>query len=285
MLKRKILKAEEGQKIFKYLLRISDASKIFLHKLFRKGKILVNGKKVIKDYSIKENDEIFCEELFEVKKEENVSYEIPDIIYSDKNILVIDKKGGEVVYGEESSILAKIKNYNKYDFIVPVHRLDKYTEGILIFALNYKTSVLLTELFKSNRVNKFYQTLLHGVIDREIFIEAEINRKESFSEVRDLCIYNHIPNKEEWILTKKDKSGTILRPIKIFDKFTLCNVEILTGHHHQIRSVCSKIGHPVAGDKKYGAIDNFKHYLLLCKKIEIQELNYLFESKKRIRVF
>ncbi|MGC8769966.1 MAG: pseudouridine synthase [Brevinematia bacterium] len=283
MLKRIISKSEEGQKIFKYLLRISDASKIFLHKLFRKRKILVNNSPISKDYIIKENDEIYSTELSELKKEKSIG-KLPDIIYSDENILVIDKKSGELVYGENNSILDNIKNHKKYDFIVPVHRLDKYTEGLIIFALNYKTSVKLTELFRNNKVIKIYESLLHGNIEKQIFVEAEIIRTENISKVNNLTILENIPDKNDWLKNKKNKSATIIRPIKKSDKYTLCEIEIWTGHHHQIRAISSAINHPVAGDKKYKAKDNFKNYLLLCKKIEIPELNYYFETKKNLKI-
>ncbi|MCX7821351.1 MAG: RluA family pseudouridine synthase [Brevinematales bacterium] len=286
MLKRIVTKTEEGQKIFKYLLRVSDASKIFLYKIFRKKSVLVNNCPVNKDYIIRENDEIFCSEIIELEKENKnkISY-LPEVIYCDENVLVIDKKSGEAVYGEKDSVLDKIKNLNKYDFIVPVHRLDRYTEGVLVFALNYKTSVLLAELFRTNRVNKTYESLLHGKLEKELFVEAKIRRKGNFSEVSEVKVYKNIPSRKEWLISKADKSGTLIRPIKISNQYTLCSIEIWTGHHHQIRAVCQAINHPVAGDKKYGAIDNFKHYLLICKKIEIPELNFSFESKKNLKVF
>ncbi len=102
MYKKVVSAVEENQKIFKYLLRTSDATKIFLHKLFRKKKISVNGKPITKDYILKENDLIYCKDIFE-KDKFIITNELPEIIYNDKNLIVVDKNVGESVYGEKTS--------------------------------------------------------------------------------------------------------------------------------------------------------------------------------------
>lgn len=287
MYKRKVSSIEEGQKIFKFLLRTTDATKIFLHKLFRKKKIYVNDKIVAKDYIIRKDDIIFSKELIQ-KEEKNLIYRPLEIIYEDKNIIAVDKKAKDSVYGEDDSIINSLKAYlqknnKECNFIVPVHRLDRYTGGVLIFALNYKAAKILTALFRKQKVRKIYEGLLEGKINQTFFIEAKIEREknESLSRISDIKIHNTIPLKNQWLKANPKKSATIIKPIKIIKDFTLCEIEIWTGQHHQIRAVCKEIGHPLVSDIKYGGrkITQLKHYLLNCKRIEIPLLNIKFESR------
>ncbi len=287
MLKRKITKSEEGQKVIKYLLRISDASKVFLYKLIRKRKIFVNNFPVSKEYIIKKDDEIFCDEINEIK-EIYKGNKLPDIIFEDNDVIVVDKKAGELIYGEENSIINSLKTHLKASFLVPVHRIDKYTEGVVIFALSYEKAKKLTELFSLNRINKYYEAIICGNLEKDIFVEAIIVRgkDESISKVLDYKIYRDIPDKRDFLSLKNKKSATIIRPKKVVNNKTIVEIEIWTGHHHQIRAVSSAIGYPVAGDLKYGAPkdEKYRHYQLLCKRIEIPELNLIFESRKNLEL-
>ncbi len=290
MYKKVVSAVEENQKIFKYLLRTSDATKIFLHKLFRKKKISVNGKPITKDYILKENDLIYCKDIFE-KDKFIITNELPEIIYNDKNLIVVDKNVGESVYGEKTSVIYKVKNFLKKNnidsnFLVPVHRLDKETTGILIFALNYRASKVITEMFRRKKIKKFYEAVLCGKIYKNIFAEAVIKREKdkNLSTVESLKTQDVIPEKNEWIRTNLKKSATIIRPLQINENFTFCEIEIWTGNHHQIRAICGNLNHPLVNDTKYGGkkIDFLDHYILNCKRIEIPILNLKFESKKRI---
>ncbi|MGC8764307.1 MAG: pseudouridine synthase [Brevinematia bacterium] len=283
MYERKIVFDEQGQKIFKYLLRTSNATKVFLHKLFRKNKIYVNHKVAKKDYVIKKDDVIFCNEI-EEKKDPNPIDKPLEIIYHDKNLIVIDKDSQKAIYGEKDSVVNRLKGYLKKNnnFIVPVHRLDRHTTGVLIFALNYKTARILTKMFRRQKVNKIYQTVLQGKILNNLFIEAIIKRDKNISWAENVKIHNTIPDKSKWLKANPKKSATIIKPLRVMGNFTHSEVEIWTGHHHQIRAICGSINHPVINDTKYGGkrIGFLEHYILNCKRIEIPLLKIKFESKK-----
>lgn len=136
---------------------------------------------------------------------------------------------------------------------------------------------------------KIYHTLLKGSLKEEVFIEADIARLpgRSVVEVRNLNMTNKIPDKENWLKQKyiysPEISATIIRPLSNNEDMTLCEVEIWTGRHHQIRAVCRAAGHPVAGDMKYGGDGTYMETSLICKKMMIKEINLSIESKYQIK--
>jgi 23S rRNA-/tRNA-specific pseudouridylate synthase len=287
MFEKTITSSEKGQKILKYLLRKTDGSKIFLYKLFRKKEIIVNGEPVGPHYIIKENDRITCERLNEFKLlKKKFNYNI-DVIYLDKTLIVVDKEPGLPVYGKGNSLINQVSTYltsNNFpgEFIVPVHRLDKETGGIVIFALTYQVAKELTELFRERKVRKVYQGIVEGIIDKKIFVEAEIKRNGRVSVIKEIRTFDRIPLKEEWISNSKFNSATIVSPVSVKENNTCVEIEIWTGLHHQIRSVLKEINHPLVNDRKYGERKNQDNIMLLCKRIEIPDLNLCFESRKNL---
>jgi len=156
-----------------------------------------------------------------------------NIIYEDLDILALNKPAGV-----------------NFDWmledrpeLIPVHRLDKDTSGVILFAKNEKTQEYLRELFKNREIKKTYLTLVVGEIkDKEGKIELAIGRSK------------RTPLKRVAIGEKRGKireAVTGYKVLKRFDGFTLAEASPKTGRTHQIRSHFAAIGHPVVCDKLY----------------------------------
>ena len=133
---------EKGQKIVKFLMRKTDGSKIFIYKLIRKGDIKINGKKTSQDYVICEGDVIISRAL-EPKDNKPIHTDIElNILYLSDDIIAVDKPKEISVHktkqgSEDKSLIDLTRGYLakhslKSDFLVPVHRIDKETSGIVV---------------------------------------------------------------------------------------------------------------------------------------------------------
>ena len=256
-----IVKAtDQGQRIDKYIRKyLNNAPLSYIYKLFRKKDIKVNNKRVDINYIIKENDEILIyineDALNEFNQKTTIatSSNILDIIYEDENILVINKDAGILVHeGEENTktntlnndILAYLKNkgeYNEEDLFTPscVHRLDRNTSGVIIAAKTLIASKELLELFKSKEsLKKEYIALVTGDTKNKGTIDAPLLKNE----------------KDKFVRVDKNGLSAITNYKKIIsnDRFSLLNVEILTGRTHQIRVHMAHINHHLVNDDKYG---------------------------------
>lgn len=181
-----------------------------------------------------------------------------DILYEDKNLLVIDKPAEIIVYSERQT---KQKNLigellKKYPYLRNagekprygiVHRLDKNTSGILLIAKNNKTLNFLQKEFKARRVKKKYIALVVGKI------------KENFGTIKTLIGRSKKNRKKQKIyLPNEPSSGakreakTYYRVVKRFREYSLLEIEPKTGRKHQIRAHFAYLHHPIAGDKIYG---------------------------------
>ena len=176
------------------------------------------------------------------------------IVFEDNHLLVINKKAGQLVQGDktgDASLLDLIKDFiKKRDnkagnvFLGLVHRIDRPTSGLVIYAKTSKALTRLTQMVKNREIKKTYW----AVVPKEVIP----------SSARLL----HYLQKNE----KTNKSTVFIKPtenakesvlnytvIKTLDNFQLLEIDLETGRHHQIRAQLSKIGVPIKGDLKYGA--------------------------------
>ena len=186
------------------------------------------------------------------------------IIYEDKDLLVVDKPAGVVVFDEIASSqaprnggretlidelakkypsLADIGSPPRYGI---VHRLDKDTSGVLLVAKSTEGLIFFQKQFKNREVEKKYVALVEGVIkDDSGEIKTLIGRAPG--DKRKQRVY---PLSE----TKPGRREAITeyKVLERYKDFTLLEVKIITGRRHQIRCHLSYIQHPIAGDKMYG---------------------------------
>ena len=249
-----INKEEENNRIDSYLAKKKNGiSRVAVQRLMEEEKILVNGRKIKPSYKIQKNDEITVEE--EVPKEiELKAQDIPiEIIYEDKDIIVVNKPKGMVVHPANgnpdgtlvNAIMAICKNSLSGigGEIRPgiVHRIDKDTSGILIVAKNDKAHINLSEQIKNHKVEKTYLAIVRGMVKEN---EATIN----------MPIGRSTRDRKKMAVTKNGKEAiTHFKVIERFPKYncTLLEVKIETGRTHQIRVHLSQIGYPIIGDTVY----------------------------------
>lgn len=247
-------KEESNNRIDSYLSQKSqDISRVTIQRLIQQGKILVNYKKIKSSYKVQENDKITMEE----EKPREISLkaqEIPiEIMYEDKDIIVVNKPKGMVVHpangNPDGTLVNAIMAICKDSLsgiggeIRPgiVHRLDKDTSGVLIVAKNDKAHINMSEQIKNHEVEKTYITLVKGIVKET---EATIN----------MPIGRSTKDRKKMAVTKNGKEAiTHFKVIERFPKHncTLLEVKIETGRTHQIRVHLSQIGYPIIGDTVY----------------------------------
>jgi len=156
------------------------------------------------------------------------------IIYQDDNVLVVDKPAGTVIT-------------DIYPDLSKVHRLDKDTSGVLLIAKNEKALIFLQKQFKQRSVEKKYIALVIGNIkNNQGRIETLIGRSKKQGTKQKVYLATE-PGAEG-----KREAITEYKVIRRLKDYTLVEVSPKTGRKHQIRCHFSYLGHPIAGDKKYG---------------------------------
>lgn len=175
------------------------------------------------------------------------------VLFEDNHIIIVNKRAGDIVQGDKTGdtplsdvVKAYLKNkYNKPGnvYLGTVHRLDRPTSGIVIFAKTSKALPRLNKLFLSKDIKKTYWAVVkqpppkpEGTLVHWLKKNQKTNKSYAF-------------NKEV-----KDSKKAILhyKTIKKLDNYTLLEINLETGRHHQIRVQLSSIGSPLKGDLKYG---------------------------------
>ncbi|MBE6718018.1 MAG: RluA family pseudouridine synthase [Ruminococcaceae bacterium] len=224
-------------------------------KLLKDGLVKVNGKVILKSYKTKINDVI----EFEIPKaveSENIPQNIElDIVYEDKDLLVVNKPRGMVVHpaaGNPDNTLVNALLYHCGDslsgingVIRPgiVHRIDKDTSGLLVVAKNDKTHVSLAEQIKSHSFDRFYEAIICGRF------------KETKGTI-DAPIGRHPKDRKKMAIVSDGRNAvTHYEVITEYDGFSHVRFKLETGRTHQIRVHASSKGHSLVGDRLYGARD------------------------------
>ncbi|EGZ31483.1 RluA family pseudouridine synthase [Malacoplasma iowae] len=275
----KIQQKYEETTLKKYLLnKYPTLTSSKAAKLIDQNKVRVNNKKSSFNYQLKIGDEIKCFFNLEPKK---INYDFLNskqsfqIVYEDKNIIIANKPKGLVCQEDANEKINTLNNqlrkylYQKKEWIpeqnstfIPnlCHRLDKYTNGLIIFAKNEESLKEINVLLKNNNIKKMYKCLVLGVLK---------NKKQTLVNYWMLDEQKKIAR-----IDKENKYNKIMitkyEVLEEYDNFSLLNVEIVTGRKHQIRLHLSSINHPILGDTKYNKIENmgYKFPCLTSWKIE-----------------
>ena len=283
-----ITKNESEQRLDRFLLKyFNNTNRNNIYKLIRKKVFKVNGKRITsEEYFLQENDvlEIFLSDEsidamikpFIPVKPEKIGL---DIVYEDEEILVLNKPKGVLTHPDKTeykNTLATMVHFYLRDLCTntfrpaPVHRLDKNTSGVVIFAKTYESLKKYNALMRDREVEKFYICVVHGHLKKA-------------GEVKGYLIKDEVQNKVRIVSRDSDEAKfchSKYKPLKQFGDFTLVEVELLTGRSHQIRASMQLIGHPIVGDLKYGGqrVDGLNNQLLHSNKIVIQSRTFEAES-------
>lgn len=174
------------------------------------------------------------------------------VLYEDNHLIFVEKQAGVLIQGDktgDTSLLELTKTYIKQTYKKPgevylamVHRLDRPTSGVVLFCKTSKAAARISRDFQTKDIDKRYVALVEGHL-------AQPSGTLTHALLKD-------GNKNKSFVSKqpKAKQATLhYNTIETYDRYTLVEVELETGRHHQIRCQFAYMGHPLKGDLKYGA--------------------------------
>ncbi len=244
----RITEHDSGQRIDNYLARVlKDVPKSHLYRILRRGEVRVNSARVKPDYRVRHGDSVrippVAARAVSVPSvpEAGVARIKERVIYRDDAVLVLDKPSGLAVHsgsGQRYGVIDLLRAaYPEADFLELVHRLDRDTSGCLLCALRRDALTALHAAFKQGTLDKRYLTLVAG--------RCGVRRVE-------LALG---PGEGAYKIKVSDTGRAALTqftPQTYYRGYTLVEACIATGRTHQIRVHAAAIGHPVAGDDRYG---------------------------------
>jgi 23S rRNA pseudouridine1911/1915/1917 synthase len=233
--------------------KLGKYSRSYIQKLIEDGSVTVNGRTVRTNYRLKAGDNVRLvvppPEKLDVCAEDIDL----DILYEDKDLIVINKPRGMVVHpaaGNYSGTLVNalmehckgsLSDINGVIRPGIVHRIDKDTSGVLVVAKNNNAHEKLSEMLKKHDMNRVYIAVAEGVIREDSGkIDAPVGR-------------HPVERKKMSVNTKNGRHAvTHFKVLERFSGATLVELRLETGRTHQIRVHMSFIGHPLVGDIVYG---------------------------------
>ncbi len=267
----------------------------------KESQIFINSKKAKNSTKVQNGDKIefiYSEEFFEGIEPEDINL---DILYEDKDILVINKNQGIVVHpgaGNHNSTIVNglVHRYgesfsDKFEeeeteepsefvdedaFLRPgiVHRLDKDTSGTMVIALNRESQRDLSEQFKDRKTSKIYIALVKGYFDKR-------RGRITDNLIRDP------KDRKKFITCDKDKgktADTSYLVLRQYRGYALVRINIHTGRTHQIRVHLKSINHPILGDPIYSNTDKkFKEASLMLHALQLDFKHPKTSEKMRFR--
>lgn len=248
---------DKKQKLSKIVLHnYSDISYSTIQKLLRSKDIKLNGKRINKDVELIVGDRVQI--YFNPTKKDKY-----EILYKDDNVIVIDKKSG---YTSEDVYNALLSEFSCAKFI---HRLDRNTAGVMIFALNESSENQLLSGFKNRSFEKFYSATVFGKMPKkQDVLTAYLAKDEKNSIVK--------------IFDKKVDGSTLIKTgyevVNEYEDTSLLKVKLYTGKTHQIRAHLAHIGHFILGDGKYGDNEFNRSKGVKSQKLVAKELKLFFSQ-------
>ena len=277
----------EGQRLDNFLIKLlKGVPKTHVYRVIRSGEVRVNKGRASADTRLALGDEVRLPPVRTSANAADRSEEPPapprefPVVFEDEHLLAIDKPAGVAVHGGSGVSFGVIEQLRRArptaKFLELVHRLDKETSGLLLIAKKRSALLALQEQFRQRETGKTYAALVLGawpaskkVIDVPLhkFLTAEGERR-----VRTVSEEN----------LDGRRSITLVKVVSAFADFSLLNVTIKTGRTHQIRVHLLHVGHPIAGDEKYG---DFVLNKALAKGEAVpgQKFNRMFLHARRLR--
>ena len=176
------------------------------------------------------------------------------VVYEDNHIIIVNKQSGEIVQGDKTGdrpLSDIVKQYIKEKYQKPgevflgvVHRLDRPVSGLVVFARTSKALTRLNKMFAEGEVHKTYWAIVKNTP-----VQPE-------GTLTHWLVRNEKQNKSYAYTTEKPNAKKAILKYKVIgrsDNYTLLEVNLMTGRHHQIRCQLAAMGCPIKGDLKYGA--------------------------------
>ena len=184
------------------------------------------------------------------------------VVYEDNHIIIVNKQSGEIVQGDKTGdrpLSDIVKDYIKEHYAKPgavflgvVHRLDRPVSGLVVFARTSKALARLNKMFAEGEVHKTYW----AIVKRGQRSEVRGERNDEWQTLEHWLVRNEKQNKSYAYDRERPKAKKAILKYRVIghsDNYTLLEIQLMTGRHHQIRCQLAAIGSPIKGDLKYGA--------------------------------
>lgn len=241
----------EGQRLDNFLLAIlKGVPKSRVYRCLRKGEVRVNKGRVGPDYRLQVGDVVRIPPIrtapASVPAVQPGGFEwlAERVLYEDDQLIVLDKPSGMAVHagsGVTTGLIEALRAWRPQASMLELaHRLDRDTSGCLLIAKSRHSLTSLHAQLRDGEVTKHYAALVRGTLRHARAVNVGLERRERGGE--------------RMVQTSDDgkESASRFQPLRHFGSATLVDVELLTGRTHQARVHAAHIGHPIAGDDKYG---------------------------------
>ena len=249
------IKVDNRQLLSDLIANNTDLGYFQIQKIIKTKSVKINGTRVNVDMNVNKDDVVH---VYLPDREKNAI----EIVYRDENILVVNKPCGIEVQGDDS-VESRLNATLTDGTVTAVHRLDRNTTGLVVFALNKTAETELLNSFKEREIDKSYSVIVVGkprqssaTLRAFLFKDA----KKSMVYVSDTPKTGYVPIETQY------------RLVKNMGQLSLLEATLISGKTHQIRAHLAHIKLPVLGDGKYGINKINRRYrvktqLLCCTKI------------------
>jgi 23S rRNA pseudouridine1911/1915/1917 synthase len=270
---------EEPAELMKFLIeRMPNKGRNTIKGLLARGQVSVNRKvSTLYNHQLKPGDVVIVQWVKVLEEDKPIGLHI---LHEDDDLIVINKEAGllSIAAGEEKEVTAHhqlmehVKRTQPRNRVYIVHRLDRDTSGVMLFAKNEKIKHALQEAWKEAVIERSYIAL----------VEKKVRRPEGtivswLKENKALVMYSSPTN------NGGQEAITHYKVLKSTPEYSLLHVQLETGRKNQIRVHMQDIGHPIVGDKKYGSTKNpigrlGLHAQVLTFKHPVTEQTMRFET-------